>query len=90
MTSQTSCVGQAEAPPRLAGQVLRQPLHEQQADAAEQADRRQQDLVGAPAGEDQGEVGRRAARRGRSARWTARPAERSGRGRRRSASRAAA
>ncbi len=38
-------------------EVLRQPLHEQQRDAAEEPDDRQQDLVRAPAGEDLGDVG---------------------------------
>ena len=60
-------VGQAElgAEEALDDEVLRQPLHEQQADPAEQPDRRQQHLVGPPAGQDLGDVGRRGARRGR-------------------------
>ena len=51
-------LGQAElrAEEALDDEVLRQPLHQQQADPAEQPDRRQQDLVGPPTGEDLGDV----------------------------------
>ena len=52
-------LGQPElgAEERLGDEVLRQPLHQQQRDAAEQRHGRQQDLVGPPAGEDLGGVG---------------------------------
>ena len=40
-------------PAEAAGEVLRQALHQQQPDAAEQPDRRQQDLVGPPPGQDE-------------------------------------
>ena len=60
-------LGEAERRPErvLGDEVLRQPLHQQQRDAAEQADDRQQDLVRPAAGEDLGEMGAARARRGR-------------------------
>ncbi len=41
-----------------AGERLRQPLHQQQADPAEEPDGREQDLVRPPAGEHEGDVDR--------------------------------
>ena len=41
---------------RLGDEVLRQPLHQQQAEPAQHPDGRQQHLVGPPAGEDEREV----------------------------------
>ncbi len=41
-----------------AGEVLRQSFHEEEPDPAKEADRRQQDLVGSPAGDDQHDVRR--------------------------------
>ena len=51
-------VGEAEvrAADVLDDEVLGQPLHQQEADPAEQPDGRQQDLVGAAAGDDLGDV----------------------------------
>ena len=52
-------LGQAEGRPeeRLLDEVLWEPLHEQQRDAAEHRDRRQQHLVGPTPGQDLGQVG---------------------------------
>ena len=52
-------LGEPEGRPEegLGDEVLRQPLHEQQRDAAEHRDGRQQDLVGPAAGQDLGDVG---------------------------------
>src|SRR6185503_16188557 len=48
---------QLPRPDRLDDLGLRQPLHEQEADPAEHAGRRQEDLVHAPSGQDQDQVG---------------------------------
>ena len=52
-------LGQPEGGPEecLGDEVLRQPLHEQQRDAAEQGDGRQQHLVRPAPGQDLGEMG---------------------------------
>ena len=54
-------LGEADvgAEPVLRDEVLRQPLHEQQRDPAEQAHDRVQDLVRAPAGQHEREVAAR-------------------------------
>ena len=51
------CEPERGAEEGLLDEVLRQALHEEKRDPAEHADRREQDLVGAAAGQDLGEMG---------------------------------
>ena len=72
-TSWTSARPSSVAEERLGDEVLRQPLHQQERDPAEQRDGRQQDLVGPAAGEHLGDMGGEQRRRGRSRGRAGRP-----------------